>query len=58
MRIDVDEIERNIRRWHSVAPMTVVALIEELRRVERENDALKARIEACRCAKPLENKGD
>lgn len=43
--IDLDDIEKNIRRWHAVSPMIAVALLDELRHLKAENESLRALLE-------------
>lgn len=42
MTLDIDELEKNIRRWNAVSPMTAAALIEAYRASQAENAALRA----------------
>lgn len=42
MKIDIDDLEQNIRRYGVVTPMIAAALIEELRRLEAEHERVKA----------------
>lgn len=43
--IDLDDIEKNIRRWNAVSPMIAVALLDELRHLKAENESLRALLE-------------